>query len=57
MALVWPEEYGMATRPRRSRTTRAGPKTPQPEETTPTHVQGLRLNYANFASEEVIFLD
>ena len=35
MALVWQEEHGMATHPRRSRTARAGPKTSHPEENTP----------------------
>ena len=39
-ALVWQEEHGMATHPRRSRTARAGPKTPQPEETTPRKKAG-----------------
>jgi hypothetical protein len=40
MALVWQEEHGMATRPRRSRTARAGPKTPHLEETTPRKKAG-----------------
>jgi hypothetical protein len=39
MALVWQEEHGMATRPRRSRTARAGPKT-HPEETPPRKKAG-----------------
>jgi hypothetical protein len=39
-ALVWQEEHGMATRPKRSRTARAGPKTSHPEETTPRKKAG-----------------
>ena len=40
MALVWQEEDGMATHSRRSRATRAGPKTAHSEETTPRKKAG-----------------
>jgi hypothetical protein len=38
--LVWQEEDGMATHPRRSRAARAGPKTPHSEATTPRKKAG-----------------
>jgi len=39
-ALVWQEEHGMATHPRRSRATRASATTPRHEETTPRKKAG-----------------